>query len=639
MSDQDIRQCFISHCSSDRKLHKTLGDIVYGGFDSGRYKFFHSSQKEFNAVAGMGLSAQLRKALNGSDAMIALITDSYLRSQICLTELSTFWFMDKPVIALVYCEEGIKFIKNLMGEGFIYIDVTSKNRDPEELAQRMITALGSCGFTPADKKEAAEAFEGFFRDIHQADPARAYIGSGEVFDSINKYCAEAGIKRVTNANLSDSALLKNLRGCSSIYIVSTTGRNLISKLSADFIPKALGQGTNIYILIPDRDSDFISDVAEVEDPENKERSRERFAREFNGVVNDLKEALERSRKEYPDGKGEIFFGCASNLLRQTVTMSVHKSGRVWGWLSVTIPPKRTIGNTPSIEFEGNENDELFDGSFTGTVLYHVVSMYRIAEGRGEVIRISESDGFTGWGKANAARRAGDAGPDGPWSEMVREAEEYWKGRYEESRVNMASRSGDTELIEVAAQHPLRSNGKPGREFAKRLDLAAELYHKLMEQGSDVKIYVPGSLHVHDGKADKCALSDAGVRYLKAKQIPEEDLLGNEMNVLYKGDAGVYNTADECYVAARIFSDGEFRRLHCVCSPNQLMRKKLFYIAFGVIPYYYTVNIDSLAHDDIYEFFHGVPDVLFNDHTWQGKDSENGNRTRRDRMPGLAEIKE
>lgn len=631
MKDQDIRQCFISHCSGDRKLHKTLGDIVYGGFDSGRYKFFHSSQKEFNAVAGMGLSAQLREALNDSDVMIALITDNYLRSQICLTELSSFWFMDKPVIALAYCEEGIKFIKNLMGEGFIYIDATSEERDPEDLAQRMITALGNCGFRPLDKKTAAAAFEGFFRDADQAEPSRGYIGSGEVFGNINKYCAEAGIRRVTNVNLSDNDLLEKLEDCRRIYIVSTTGRNLISKLSADFIPAMLAKGTDFYVIIPDRASDFISDVAEVEDPQNKERSRHRFSDEFGNVLTDLQEALGRSRYEYPEGKGEIFFGCASNLLRQTVTMGVHEDGSVWGWLSVTMPPKRTIGNTPSIEFEGGTRG----AGFAATAYYHVTSMYRFAVRRGEVIRISESVGFTGWEKEEAA---GTAGTAGMLTETVRDAEKYWQDRYDKARVNMASRGGDLELIEVAAQHPLRSNGKPGREFAKRLDLAAELYHKLMEQGSDVKIYVPGSLHVHDGKADKCALSDAGVRYLKAKQIPEEDLLGNEMNVLYKGDAGVYNTADECYVAARIFNDGEFRRLHCICSPNQLMRKKLFYIAFGVIPYYYTVNIDALAHDDIYEFFHGVPDVLFNDHTWQGEDSENGNRTRRDRMPGLAKIR-
>ena len=57
-----------------------------------------------------------------------------------------------------------------------------------------------------------------------------------------------------------------------------------------------------------------------------------------------------------------------------------------------------------------------------------------------------------------------------------------------------------------------------------------------------------------------------------------------MNRRYKGEQGVYNTADECFVASRIFFDGDYRRLHCVCSPNQIQRKKLFYIAFGVIPY-------------------------------------------------------
>lgn len=213
-----------------------------------------------------------------------------------------------------------------------------------------------------------------------------------------------------------------------------------------------------------------------------------------------------------------------------------------------------------------------------------------------------------------------------------EAKQYWEKKNEEAIHNMSVKTGNMELIEVAAQHPLEPDGTPGKEFSKRLDRATELYDKLMAQGCDVRIYIPGSVHCYEGKQDKCSLSASGKKYLMDKGIPEENLIGEGANSKYKGTLGVYNTADECFVASEIFNNGDYRRLHSVCSPNQLMRKKLFYMAFGVIPYFYTVSIDNLAHNDIYEIFNAIPDVLFVDHTWQSEDSENGRRTREERTP-------
>ena len=75
-------------------------------------------------------------------------------------------------------------------------------------------------------------------------------------------------------------------------------------------------------------------------------------------------------------------------------------------------------------------------------------------------------------------------------------------------------------------------------------------------------------------------------------------------------------------------------MYCVCSPNQMLRKQLFYLAFEVVPQFYTVPCDNLAHDAIYELFEAIPDVIYKDHTWQEIDSVNARRTREDRMPRL-----
>ena len=136
----------------------------------------------------------------------------------------------------------------------------------------------------------------------------------------------------------------------------------------------------------------------------------------------------------------------------------------------------------------------------------------------------------------------------------------------------------------------------------------------------------------DGIVDNCSLSQAGKEYLVSIGVDEESIMGNEMNIKYKGEEGVYNSADECFVATQIYNEYSFCHLHTICSQNQALRKQLFYIAFGVVPFVYTVPSNVLAHDFIFELFEAVPNIIYYDHTWQDKDSSNGNRTRNERKP-------
>jgi hypothetical protein len=63
------------------------------------------------------------------------------------------------------------------------------------------------------------------------------------------------------------------------------------------------------------------------------------------------------------------------------------------------------------------------------------------------------------------------------------------------------------LIEVAAQHPLRDGLYPNAEFATRLDSAIALYRQVSEEEpGDVRIYVPGSVHMNNGIPDKVSLN-------------------------------------------------------------------------------------------------------------------------------------
>ena len=209
--------------------------------------------------------------------------------------------------------------------------------------------------------------------------------------------------------------------------------------------------------------------------------------------------------------------------------------------------------------------------------------------------------------------------------------EAWTEKYRLAQANMAKRTGDGILIEVAAQHPLVDGLFPNEEFEKRLLLALSLYTELKPSSSRVRIYVPGSIHMENGQADQISLSEAGRRFLLNKGVPAQDIYSEDMNQKFKGAAGVYNSSDECYVSSQIFESEGFSKLHCVCSSAQAMRKVLSYIHFGYVPYVHTVSCDKMYHSYINEVFRDIPILLADGTALQGA-SDEADRLRRLRKP-------
>lgn len=213
-----------------------------------------------------------------------------------------------------------------------------------------------------------------------------------------------------------------------------------------------------------------------------------------------------------------------------------------------------------------------------------------------------------------------------------EAKEYW---YEKQRLAQQAMEGHREsngiLIECASK-VLEDGLHPDSEFRARLDRTIELYHKLCQENEVVHIYVPGSLHKENGVSDQCTLSTAGRRYLIERGIPDVIILGDRENEQYKGNEGVLNSADECFVASRIFFDGKYRELHCVCSPIQVTRKWFYYLEFGLVPLIHSVPVvDSDVMDIVTEQLRGTENVIYNDHNAQSHDSEVWINSRRERM--------
>ena len=200
----------------------------------------------------------------------------------------------------------------------------------------------------------------------------------------------------------------------------------------------------------------------------------------------------------------------------------------------------------------------------------------------------------------------------------------------------ARQSARSDLIEVAAQHPLINGTRPDPEFVARLQRGAELYRQSLGAGRSAEIYVPGSRLMDKGVADKVTLSTAGTRFLSELGIPAAALHGDDLNDRYKGpDApqpGVYCSADECFVAARYWHDGGFGRLLSVVSAGQLLRKMLHFVAFGVYPLMYSAPTFDAAHDPVGEALDMVPAVMFQDASLQAADSQRAIAFRRARMP-------
>lgn len=203
----------------------------------------------------------------------------------------------------------------------------------------------------------------------------------------------------------------------------------------------------------------------------------------------------------------------------------------------------------------------------------------------------------------------------------------WLDKYTAALETMekSKTTGSGILIEIAAQHPLKDGMYPAGEFQARLNLGLKLYNEFANKDI-VKFYIPGSKHQENGKADLVSLSEAGKNYLIDKGVPAENIFADDANSEIMGEKGVYNSTDECYVSCKLFKKYNFKELHLVCSPNQMMRKMLCYIDFGCFPNIHTASYEKMYHNPINEIFECIPKVLENNQKAQDE-TRNARRTR------------
>lgn len=581
---------FFSHSSADAEIVQAIVDILARGNPS--IKPFYSSRPETGIAGGEGIMSRINRAMTECALFVPIITENYVRSMYCVYELSVAAFLQEQgkvrIIPLASSQELYGRVSSILQQfDLLYINA------PDRKAPRIFCQTFEW-VTEDQLPEIQQAMDALAGCPVQHKP---YVGMpADAYHNIMEYCESYGVRQIKNATLPAQLLKSKVAQAKEVILLSTTGASLVRLLSADAFPAALSKGCKISILVPNQHSQFCADVAEIERPDAVEENLDRLDHEFDSVLSYLNEAWQEARRRCPEeGLGSITCHCSYSLLRQTILLVKNHDDTVWSWISLTMPPKRTVDGTPSLEAEGR----LEKGQMVYLLWNHCTEIMALSCRRGACFTIG-------------------SGKEGPFFLEKIHAKAYWEKKYEAARTNMATRAELYEdvLIEIAAQHPLHKRKVPGEEFRRRLDTAMELGAKYEEQGCNVIYYVPGSRHCHNGISDLVSLSKAGCDYLKRKGIPPEQILGEDANAQYKGADGVYNSADECYVASKIFMDGEYERLICVCSPNQVFRKTLFYMEFGVLPQCYSVPADNMFHSALGEIFDCIPGVLYDDHSWQ-----------------------
>lgn len=403
----------------------------------------------------------------------------------------------------------------------------------------------------------------------------------------------------------------------ALNICYTTGQSFILSYS-DRLTEFVARGGHVRFLCCKPNTAEMRDIQIIE--ESVYGNREKIHDEFSVVCNVLSNVYTAAKNANKGTMGTIEVGFLSTLFRSSFLVVENSKGKN-GWLTVTLPPAKS---RETISFEMSSREEDTTNKLIKRVTNYFNAVWEYAKQKGEIFLVeADVDDIVMQGSKQ---------------------EEYWNAKKERAVKNMRIRKRTKKkiLIEVAAQHPLKEGLYPNEEFSARLDTAVKLYEEKKREGIPVEIYVPGSVHLdEDGIADECALSEAGCAYLLKKGIPEECLHGDEWNVAFDEERihkGVYNTADECYIASRFFlrSESDYFDLYSVCSPNQLMRKTLFYIEFGVYPKIITVPVANMYHDFFNELLFSVPYILGQDHTYQGENSKEAIRTRRERLPGYSE---
>lgn len=608
------KNIFISHASYDNRAGNKFSNLLKQMNPTPH--IFYSSLAESGVDVGDNFKNTIYKEIDTCDYFLALITPAYLRSQVCLCELSiaNYRYMQsknsKIQLILIYSSNEISDLETIVSKEIHHLVITD--------GRALTTFLKT--FEGVDKECVQDAFDSLMHSNLRKMPM-PYIGMPKVkYENIYTFWENTQLHSFrTGAGLTNEEQDEIIVNAKTVYVVAITGNGLIKARKAALV-KALENGAEINVIIPNKGSETCKDVAYIEatDSQNVEQNSIRIQNEFDNVLQFLNEIYAEATIK----KGTITCFCARTLFRCTMLITNSKDELLSGFLNITIPPYRT-SETPSLSFlnVGHSNN------FATQLQSYCVKVSQYAKDQKQIISIpTDSSKICSFSENSLEPPVKD-------NDNISDARLYWLQKYIIAQRFTHERSTtypNTVLIEVSAQHPLENGRFPNIEFRARLDRAVETYRKLETQGITSCLFVPGSRHKSGNIEDQISLSKAGELYLLQQGVPHEQIFGEDVMDSYVGDSGIYNSADECFVTSSIFKDRKFGKVICICSPTQSLRKSLFYYENGIVALFDCVAADSMFHDPINEFFGSLWKTVFEDHNWQDKESFLYLKSRQDR---------
>ena len=603
------KKIFISHSTKDEVGPYIVDYLISIGIK--RNSIFCSSNADTGIDATKKWFDFIFDEIQNSDTVILVVTPNYLRSAISLLEAGAALGTRKKLIILAFPNVDISELNTMFGVhqiiNFNSIDhrVSFRKCIEDNLLRKKIDENSIFN-------EKYNALMNILSKHKIANPDVPPISMRKENENIIKPCADYGIERLTLNQVDMTDRIKKAR---KIKILTTTGAGFFRKYNVnDYVNNpflsALKNGCEIDILLGNPSGALFCDVEYLE-----KRNKGSLDNEFSLVISELYNLAQKANSE---GCGTIKVGNVDVSLRQTVILIYDES--IWGWATVTLPPARC--NAQSLSLELTDAGDMS--------LIHKYENYFNAI----------------WDKAKDNDEVWDLKVDA--KECFRYEGEFalnkWTEKQNIAKDNMiAAESTNSKclLIECAAQHPLNSDGTPGEEFKARLDRAIKLYKQYCGDGWSVNIYVPGSLHQIKNRqgtyiVDPISLCESGKNYLINNGVASQDIFGQDANDRYKGKAGVYCSADECYVSSKLFFDGNYQRFMVICSPAQAMRKTLYYLLFSTMPLIYTevpqTHHIATFHNYAYEAIKSIPNIIASMDDMQSENCCEAIKMRKDRNP-------
>ena len=203
------------------------------------------------------------------------------------------------------------------------------------------------------------------------------IGDNNSFYMYKSYDTNEGIELLT----------KKLEGARELDMFFTTGKGFLdNKIVQEALRKFLENGGVIKMLCGNPGSEFVEEVAQIENPEYGDRSF--IHKEYQVALDTFVQILNVSKKEC-DQKGtvlgSIFVGNCNTLFRSSILIVKTDNDNYWGWLKPTLPPLKSE-IMRGIELERNKSN--YKNDLTEHALEHFDKVWEYAKKHDRITQLS-----------------------------------------------------------------------------------------------------------------------------------------------------------------------------------------------------------------------------------------------------------